>query len=100
MLGPSLAVFNRDYGRLLNRRTVVIVLSDGLDSGEPAELGRQVAAIRGRCRRLVWLNPLLGRPGYEPRTGGMLAALPHVDLFAPAHSLQSLAALEPVLAEL
>jgi uncharacterized protein with von Willebrand factor type A (vWA) domain len=99
-LGASLAAFSRDYGRLLNRQTVVILVSDGLDTGEPAELGRAVAAIRSRCRRLVWLNPLLGRPGYEPRTGGMLAALPHIDLFAPAHDLQSLAALEPALADL
>jgi len=99
-LGESLAHFNRDYGRLLNGGTSVILVSDGLDTGEPAELGRQLAALRGRCRRLIWLNPLLGRPGYEPRTGAMLAALPHLDLFAPAHNLQSLAALEPALAEL
>ena len=79
---------------------MVILVSDGLDTGEPSELARQLAAMRGRCRRLIWLNPLLGRQGYEPRTGAMLAALPHLDLFAPAHSLQSLAALEPVLAEL
>lgn len=99
-LGESLAIFNREYGRLLSRRTVVILVSDGLDTGTPSELGNQLEILRGRCRRLVWLNPLLGRPGYEPRTGGMLAALPHLDLFAPAHNLQSLAALEPALAEL
>ena len=99
-LGESLETFNRDYGRLLNGTTSVILVSDGLDTGEPAALGRQLATLRGRCRRLIWLNPLLGRPGYEPRTGGMLAALPHLDLFAPAHNLQSLAALEPALAEL
>lgn len=99
-LGASLAQFNRDYSRLLNRRTLVILVSDGLDTGEPSELALQLAALRARCRRLVWLNPLLGRPGYQPLTGGMQAALPHLDLFAPAHNLQSLAALEPALAEL
>jgi uncharacterized protein with von Willebrand factor type A (vWA) domain len=98
-LGESLAALNRDHSRLLSRRTTVILVSDGLDTGEPATLGRELAAMRSRCRRIVWLNPLLGRAGYEPRTGAMLAALPHLDLFAPAHNLKSLAALEPVLAE-
>lgn len=99
-LGKSLAEFNLEYGRLLNSRTVLILVSDGLDTGDPTELAQQLAAMRQRCRRLVWLNPLLGRPGYEPKTGAMLAALPHLDLFAPAHNLHSLAALEPALAEL
>ncbi len=99
-LGASLATFVHDYGRYLNSRTIVIIVSDGLDTGEPAELAHQLAALRERCRRLVWLNPLLGRPGYEPKTGAMLAALPHLDLFAPAHNLQSLAALESELATL
>ncbi len=96
-LGDSLATFNRDYGRLLNRRSLVIIISDGLDTGEPAELGRQLALVKARARRLVWLNPLLGRTGYEPLAGSMQAALPHIDLFAPAHNLESLAALGPEL---
>lgn len=99
-LGDSLATFNRDYSRLLNRRSLVIVISDGLDTGEPAELGRQLALLKARARRLVWLNPLLGRAGYEPIAGSMQAALPHIDLFAPAHNLESLAALEKELAAL
>ncbi len=93
-LGDSLATFNRDYGRLLNRRSLVIIISDGLDTSDPAELGRQLALVKARARRLVWLNPLLGRTGYEPLAGSMQAALPHIDLFAPAHNLESLAALE------
>jgi uncharacterized protein with von Willebrand factor type A (vWA) domain len=99
-LGESLATFNRDYGRLLNRRSLVVVVSDGLDTGDPAELGRQMAQLKARARRLVWLNPLLGRAGYEPLAGSMQAALPHIDLFAPAHNLESLAALEAELAAL
>lgn len=99
-LGASLATLLQDYGRYLNSKTVLIIVSDGFDTGEPAELARQLVALRQRCRRIVWLNPLLGCPGYEPRTGAMLAALPHLDLFAPAHNLQSLAALEPELAAL
>jgi uncharacterized protein with von Willebrand factor type A (vWA) domain len=99
-LGESLAAFNRDQGRLLGSRSVVIVVSDGLDTGAPERLAAELAAIRRRARRLIWLNPLLGRPGYAPRTGAMQAALPHLDLFAPAHDLASLAALETELANL
>jgi uncharacterized protein with von Willebrand factor type A (vWA) domain len=99
-IGECLQQFNDDYARLLNSRSVVIIVSDGLDTGEPAALAAELARIQQRCRKLVWLNPLLGREGYEPRTRGMLAALPYIDLFAPAHNLQSLQALEPVLSGL
>ena len=99
-LGESLTTFNRDYGGLLSRGSVVIIVSDGLDTSAPDSLAAALAVIHARARRLVWLNPLLGRPGYEPRTAAMQAALPHLDLFAPAHDLRSLAALEPVLAGL
>jgi uncharacterized protein with von Willebrand factor type A (vWA) domain len=99
-LGESLASFNREHGRLLGHGAVVIIVSDGLDTGPPERLAAALTQIRGRARRLIWLNPLLGRPGYEPRSGAMQAALPHLDLFAPANDLQSLAALEPILAEL
>jgi uncharacterized protein with von Willebrand factor type A (vWA) domain len=96
-LGEALQLFTRDYGARINSRTLFIVVSDGLDTGEPELLARQLAGIRRRCRKIVWLNPLLGREGYQPKTGAMLAALPHIDVFAPAHNLQSLLALEPVL---
>jgi uncharacterized protein with von Willebrand factor type A (vWA) domain len=99
-IGECLGHFNADYGRLVNGRSVVIIVSDGLDTGEPAALADELASIKQRCRKLIWLNPLLGRPGYEPKTRGMQAALPHIDLFAPAHNLQSLQALEPALLEL
>ena len=96
-IGECLGHFNDDYGRLLNSRSVVIIVSDGLDTGEPAMLADELARIKQGCRTLIWLNPLLGRSGYEPKTRGMQAALPHIDLFAPAHNLQSLQALEPML---
>ena len=99
-IGESLRTFNDDYGRLLNSRSVVMVISDGLDTGEPEGLARQLAAIKSRSRRLIWLNPLLGREGYEPKTRCMLAALPLIDLFAPAHNLQSLKNLENELVAL
>ena len=100
-IGESLAEFNRHHARqALDGHTVVMIVSDGYDKGDPARLASELAEIRRRCRRIVWLNPMLGRPGYAPIAGGMAAALPHIDLFAPAHNLASLAALEPALATL
>jgi uncharacterized protein with von Willebrand factor type A (vWA) domain len=96
-LGESLQRFAQDYAARMNSRTLFIIVSDGLDTGEPELLARELANIRRRCRKIVWLNPLLGREGYEPKAGAMLAALPHLDVFAPAHNLQSLLALEPLL---
>jgi uncharacterized protein with von Willebrand factor type A (vWA) domain len=96
-IGECLGSFNDEYARLLNSRSLVVIVSDGLDTGEPERLVQELANIKGRCRKLIWLNPLLGRNGYEPRTRSMLAALPQLDLFAPAHNLRSLQALEPVL---
>lgn len=101
-IGESLATFNRYHAaRVIHSRTAVMILSDGYDTGEPERLGGEMAALARRCHgRVVWLNPLLGWEGYEPTARGMAAALPHVDLFAPAHTLESLSALEPWLARL
>ena len=100
-IGESLATFNQRYAAsVLGRRSVVVVVSDGYDTGPPEQLASELAALRRRARRVVWLNPVLGRPGYQPVTRGMAVALPHVDLFAPAHNLDSLAALEPHLVAL
>ena len=90
-IGESLAAFNREYAmRMIDRRTIVVILSDGWDTGEPDLLERELRQLRRRAGRLIWLNPLLGNPGYEPLTRGMAAALPHLDTFAPAHNLASL----------
>ena len=99
-LGDCLAAFNRDHGRALNRRGIVLLVSDGLDAGQPQLLVAQLARIKRRCRRLVWLNPLLGRPGYEVKTRSMLAARPMLDLFLPAHNLNSLERLSAELPRL
>jgi uncharacterized protein with von Willebrand factor type A (vWA) domain len=100
-IGESLAAFNRFHAaRLLHSRSVVIILSDGYDTGDPKILAEEMAALRRRARRIVWLNPMMGWKDYAPVAGGMQAALPYVDLFAPAHNLASLAALEPYLAKL
>jgi len=89
-IGESLAEFNRTWGRLVNRHTIVIVLSDGWDTGEPELLSAEMLALRRKAGRVIWLNPLLGNPSYEPLTRGMAAALPLVDHFAAAHNLSSL----------
>jgi len=100
-IGESLATFNRWHARrVINSRTAVMIVSDGYDTGEPDRLGEEMRRLRRRCRKIVWLNPLIGWRDYAPRARGMQAALPYVDLFAPAHNLQSLAALEPYLARI
>jgi uncharacterized protein with von Willebrand factor type A (vWA) domain len=94
-IGESLGDFNRRYGRkLLSRDTLVMILSDGWDTGEPGLVARELNAMRRQSRQMIWLNPLLGMEGYEPLTRGMAAALPYIDVFAPAHNLESLLQLE------
>lgn len=97
-IGESLVDFNREWSHLVDRRTIVIILSDGWDTGEPEVLTAELLRIKRRAARLVWLNPLLGNPSYEPLTRGMAAALPLLDEFAPAHNLASLRALVHTLA--
>ena len=92
-IGECLAAFACGWPRLVDRRTVVVVVSDGWDAGDPAAVASTLAALRERAGRVVWLNPLLGSPTYRPETRGMAAALPHVDVFAPVHNLASLRAL-------
>jgi uncharacterized protein with von Willebrand factor type A (vWA) domain len=100
-IGESLATFNRWHARrVINSRTAVMIVSDGYDTGAPERLGEEMRRLRRRCRRIIWLNPLIGWRDYSPQARGMQAALPYVDLFAPAHNLDSLAALEPYLARI
>ncbi len=89
-IGESIREFNQTWGRLVDRRTIVLVLSDGWDTGEPEVLAKEMLALKRRAARVIWLNPLLGNPSYEPLTRGMAAALPLVDHFAAAHNLASL----------
>jgi hypothetical protein len=89
-IGECLADFNRTWGHLLDRRTVAVILSDGWDTGEPEDLAAELLRVKRKVARLIWLNPLLGNPSYEPLTRGMVAALPLVDRFAAAHNLASL----------
>jgi uncharacterized protein with von Willebrand factor type A (vWA) domain len=96
-IGESLAGFNAEWLRRIDKRTVVIILSDGWDTGEPQQLATALSQLQQRAGRLIWLNPLLGSSSYEPLTRGMQAALPFINVFAPAHDLASLRALEPHL---
>lgn len=90
-IGDSLTEFNKRWAlRVLDRHTIVVVLSDGLDSGLPSVLGAQLEEIERRAARVVWLNPLLGDPAYQPVARTMRTALRHVSVFAPAHNLESL----------
>ncbi|QWG12428.1 VWA domain-containing protein [Bradyrhizobium sediminis] len=101
MIGESLQTFNRWHAaRVIHSRTCVMIVSDGYETGDAALLGREMAALARRCRRIVWLNPMMAWEGYAPEAAGIKAALPHVDLYAPAHTLKSLTELEPYLADL
>ena len=100
-IGESLQTFNRWHAaRVLHSRSCVMIVSDGYETGDAKLLGREMAALSRRCRRIVWLNPMMAWPGYAPEAAGIKAALPHVDLYAPANTLKSLTELEPYLAKL
>jgi uncharacterized protein with von Willebrand factor type A (vWA) domain len=100
-IGESLQTFNRWHAaRVIHSRSVVMIVSDGYETGDAVLLGREMAALAKRCRRIVWLNPMMAWEGYTPRARGIKAALPYVDLYAPANTLKSLSALEPYLARL
>ena len=90
-IGEALKAFNFRWARrVLGWGSVVLVISDGWDRGEPELLRREMARLQRSCYRLTWLNPLLGSPTYEPATRGMQAALPFVDDLLPVHNLASL----------
>jgi uncharacterized protein len=100
-IGESLAAFNRWHARrVIHARTCVMIVSDGYDTGSPEHLGAEMAALRRRCRKIAWLNPMIGWRDYAPVAAGMRAALPYINLFVPAHNLASLEALEPYLAKI
>jgi uncharacterized protein len=100
-IGESLKTFNFEWGRrVLGRGAVVLIISDGWDRGDAELLTREMARLRRNCHRLIWLNPLLGSPDYEPLTRGIQAALPYIDNFLPVHNLASLEDLANRLADL
>ena len=97
-IGECLAAFNRDWSRrVLGQGAVVLLISDGLDRGQPEDLARQMDRLHLSARRLIWLNPLLRFDGFAPKATGIKAMLPHVDSFRAGHSVGSLEALAEVI---
>lgn len=93
-IGASLHSFNRQWARrVLGHGAVVLIISDGCEGGDPALLARELRFVQHRCHRLIWLNPLLGHPSYQPLVSGMQAALKHIDDFLSIRSFHSLTAL-------
>lgn len=100
-IAESLHTFRHLWGpRLLRRGAVVLVISDGCETGDVGHLKREVQALQRSCYRLIWLNPRLGQHRYEPKVRGMAAALPYVDDFLPIHNFESLRQLRDRLARL
>ncbi|RDI94663.1 VWA domain-containing protein [Meiothermus sp. QL-1] len=97
-IGACLHTFNHTWGkRVLGQGAIVLIISDGWDQGDPELLAFEMERLQKSCHRLVWLNPLLGTPGYRPLTRGLVAALPYVDHFLPIHNLSSLEMLAEAL---
>ena len=100
-IGESLRAFNRQWSRrVLRRGAVVLIVSDGWERGDVGLLRSEMQHLGRRCHRLIWLNPLLGKQGYQPKVEGMAAALTHVDDFLPVHNLHSFEQLSRHLAAL
>ena len=100
-IGANLNTFNEQYAsKTVTGRTVVIIFSDGYDTDPPEILAKALSRLKKRGCRIIWLNPLKGWKDYAPVAQGMAAALPYLDLFEAANTLESLAALEPHLAKL
>jgi uncharacterized protein with von Willebrand factor type A (vWA) domain len=100
-IAESLASFRRMWRtKALRRGAVVIVISDGCETGDVGQLKREVQVLQRSCYRLIWLNPRLGQHRYEPKVRGMAAVLPYVDDFLPIHNFESLRQLRDHLARL
>lgn len=97
-LGVGLREFNDEWGvRGLARNSIVVVLSDGWDRGDPDELAAQMQRLQRVTHRLIWVNPLKVTPGYAPLARGMAAALPYVDHFVEGHSITAMEELARVI---
>jgi hypothetical protein len=90
-IGSCFGEFIREFAYgLLDKKTIVFILSDGWDTGDPSAISGAMKSIHRQSRRVIWLNPLAGSPGFSPEAIGLKAALPYVDILAPAHNLESL----------
>ncbi|CUJ96731.1 VWA domain containing CoxE-like protein [Ruegeria denitrificans] len=99
-IGECLHAFNRDWSRrVMGQGAVVLLISDGLDRGDPDALGQEMERLNLSARRLIWLNPLLRWDGFAPKAQGVAAMLPHVDSFRAGHSIASLEDLAAVISK-
>ena len=99
-IGEALAEFNRVWARrVLGQGAVVLLITDGLDREGAAGVAENMDRLHRSCRRLIWLNPLLRWSGFEPKSQGIRAMLPHVDEFRPVHNLASLRSLIDLLSK-
>jgi len=97
-IGHCLQMFNERYAKALAAGSAAVILvSDGWDRGDSELLDREMKRLKRRARRLIWMNPLLGTPGYRPLCQGMRTALPYIDYFLPASTLKGLQAMGEVL---
>lgn len=100
-IGDAVKTFNFQWlRRVLRGQAIILIISDGWDRGDPELLARETSRLQRSCHRLIWLNPLLGSPSYQPLTRGMKAAMPYVDDFLPVHNLNSLESLAQHLSSL
>ena len=100
-LGDSLARLRQQHARrLVGRRTLVLIVSDGLDTGEPEDLARELDWLKHRCRRLLWLNPLLRFDGYEPSARGAAVLHRAADAMLAVHNVTRLQQLAGAIASL
>ncbi len=96
-IGESVASINASCEHVQDRFTTVFLLSDGWETGDPATLARELARMRLRVRKLIWLNPMAGTKDFQPLARGLRAAMPHVDHFIPASSVEHLKRLPALL---
>lgn len=90
-IGSCLQDFVKNYGHgMLDKKTIVLILSDGWDTGEPEVMKEAMKTIYKKSKKVIWLNPLAGSPDFSPEAVGMKTALPYIDVLASAHNLESL----------
>ena len=100
-IGETLEAFNRTWARrVLNGGAVVLIISDGWDTGNIKLLKKEADRLHRSCHHIIWLNPNLGYTDFQPLTQGVQAILPHVDKFLPIHNLNSLIELGRVLKQM
>ncbi len=96
-IGETLGVFNRDWSRRIGGGPVVLIVSDGWDTGDPGRLAIEMRRLRRSVHTVIWLNPLAGRDGYTPEARGMAAALPYVDDLVAGGTVRNLVDLIDIL---